>query len=35
MVIPVSVLAALLLLVGVFNQVVINTVIRFAIPPGL
>jgi len=35
MLIPASVLAVLILLVGVFNQVIMDTVIRFAVPPGL
>ena len=35
MLIPASVLAIVIILVGVFNQVIINKVIRFAVPPGL
>jgi len=35
MLVPTSILAVLILLVGVFNQIIINTVIRFAVPPGL
>lgn len=35
MLVPASVLALVILLVGVFNQVIINAVIRFAVPPGL
>ena len=35
MLIPASVLAIVIILVGVFNQVIINNVIRFAVPPGL
>ncbi len=34
MLIPASVLAIVIILVGVFNQVIINKVIRFAVPPG-
>lgn len=35
MLVPASVLALVILLVGVFNQVIISEVIRFAVPPGL
>jgi len=35
MLIPASVLAVLILLAGIFNQVIMNTVIRFAVPYGL
>jgi multicomponent Na+:H+ antiporter subunit D len=34
MLIPASVLAIVIIVVGVFNQVIINKVIRFAVPPG-
>jgi len=35
MLIPASILAILILLVGVFNQTIINKIIRFAVPSGL
>ena len=35
MVIPASVLAICILLVGVYNQVIMDAVIRFTVPPGL
>jgi multicomponent Na+:H+ antiporter subunit D len=35
MVLPASVLAIAIVLIGIFNQVIVNTVIRFAIPQGL
>jgi len=35
MLVPASVLALMILLVGIFNQVIISEVIRFAVPPGL
>jgi multicomponent Na+:H+ antiporter subunit D len=35
MVLPASVLAIAIVLIGVFNQTIVNTVIRFAIPKGL
>jgi len=34
MLIPASVLAIVIIVAGVFNQVIINKVIRFAVPPG-
>ncbi len=34
MLIPASVLAIAIILVGVFNQMIINNIIRFAVPPG-
>ena len=35
MLVPASVLALAILLVGVFNQLIISEIIRFAVPPGL
>lgn len=35
MLLPASVLAIAILLVGIFNQVIINGLIRFAVPPGI
>jgi multicomponent Na+:H+ antiporter subunit D len=35
MLIPACVLALIILLAGVFNQVILNQTIRFAVPPGL
>lgn len=34
MLLPASVLALAILLVGIFNQIIVNKVIRFAVPPG-
>jgi len=35
MLVPASVVALIILLVGIFNQVIVSEVIRFAVPPGL
>jgi hypothetical protein len=35
MLIPACVLAFVILLAGVFNQVILNRTIRFTVPPGL
>ncbi len=35
MLLPASVLALAILLIGIFNQIIVNKVIRFAVPPGL
>jgi hypothetical protein len=35
MLMPAVVLALVILLVGIFNQVIMNEVIRFAVPAGL